>query len=167
MVGRIRADDVQAVGAEVEIVSRLTINWRPEYDDPRVDGDPVLDEQAEQRDTLDDHVLKGWNELLRLILASERSPRSQVTGWRRTSRRECGCRLRLRRSVWTSSLGNRAPFMRTDTCRNGMDCETLRIGGSLRSSDDLVDDGEGMSTGEEGLVVIGYSNEHVLPGLVS
>ena len=80
-MGRIRADDVQVAGLEVEIVSRLTpTNWRSDWEDARVEGDPELEVQVEQRVTLDDQVLREGSELLRLILASERSPRSQVTG---------------------------------------------------------------------------------------
>jgi len=80
-VGRIRADDVYVVGLEVEIVIRLTpTGWRSDCEDPRVEGDPEVEEQAEQRVLLDDQVLKEGSELLRLTLACERSPRSQVTG---------------------------------------------------------------------------------------
>ena len=80
-MGRIRADDVQVAGLEVEIVSRLTpTNWRSDWEDARVEGDPELEVQVEQRVTLEDQVLREGSELLRLILASERSPRSQVTG---------------------------------------------------------------------------------------
>ena len=80
-MGRIRADDAQVAGLEVEIVSRLTpTNWRSDWEDARVEGDPELEVQVEQRVTLDDQVLREGSELLRLILASERSPRSQVTG---------------------------------------------------------------------------------------
>jgi len=72
---------VQVVGLKVDTVSRLTpTNWRPDCEDPRVDGDPELEGQAEQRVALDDQVLTEVSELLRLILASERSPRSQATG---------------------------------------------------------------------------------------
>jgi hypothetical protein len=69
-------------GSEVEIVSRLALNiWRSDSEDRvEVDGDPEVEEQAEQRVTLDDQVLKEGSEFLRLIFASERSPRSQVTG---------------------------------------------------------------------------------------
>ena len=80
-MGRIRVDDAQVAGLEVEIVSRLTpTNWRSDWEDARVEGDPELEVQVEQRVTLDDQVLREGSELLRLILASERSPRSQVTG---------------------------------------------------------------------------------------
>ena len=80
-MGRIRVDDAQVAGLEVEIVGRLTpTNWRSDWEDARVEGDPELEVQVEQRVTLDDQVLREGSELLRLILASERSPRSQVTG---------------------------------------------------------------------------------------
>jgi len=67
----------------VKIVSRLAlVIWCTDCEDPRVEveGDPEVEEQAEQRVTLDDQVLKEGREFLRLIFASERSPRSQVTG---------------------------------------------------------------------------------------
>lgn len=69
------------VGLEVEIVSRLkpTI-WCPDCGDPRVEEDPELEEQVEQRVELDEQGLKEGSEFLRLILASKRSPWSQVTG---------------------------------------------------------------------------------------
>ena len=155
------------VGLEVEIVSRLTpTNWCSECEDSRVEGEPEVDEHAEQRVALDDQVLKEGKEPLRLILTSERSPRSQVTGWRRTSRRAaCACDCRPRRSVGTSSsLGKRAPLIHAHTCRNETDWEGLRIGGSsLRSPDDLGDR-EGMSTGEEGFAGTEYAKEHGLFG---
>ena len=91
-------DGTRVVVLEVAIVSRLTrLDWHSECEDTTVEGDPEVGEQAEQRVVLDVQVLKVGNELLHLILASERSPRSQVTGWRRTSRRivwACSCRLR-------------------------------------------------------------------------
>ena len=65
----------------MEIVSRLAMaNWREECEDPTVEDDPEAGEQAEQRVPLDDQVLKADSEFLLLILASERSPFSQVTG---------------------------------------------------------------------------------------
>jgi len=152
-----RADDVHVTGVEVEIVSRLApASWRPDRGDPGVKGDPELEleEQAEHKVALDDQVLEGGREFLLLTLASERSPDSQLTGWRRTSRRAawaCDCRSWPRRSNWASSLGNRAPFIHAETCRKEMDWEVQgTVGSSLRSSDDLGDR-EGMSTGEEGM----------------
>ena len=71
------------MGSEVEIVSCPTSKvWRSDCEDPKVEveGDPEVEVQAEQRVALDDQVLKEGSELLRLIFAWERSPRSQVTG---------------------------------------------------------------------------------------
>lgn len=58
----------------------MPINWRSDCDDPKVEGEPGLEEQAEQRVALDDQVLREDSDPFRLSLASERSPRSQVTG---------------------------------------------------------------------------------------
>ena len=64
-----------------------------------------------------------------------------------------------------SSLGNKAPFIHADTCRNEMDWEGPRAAGySLRSSEDLGDR-EGISTGDEELVGTEYSKERESPGV--
>ena len=73
-VAHTRGDDGQAVGLEMEIVSRLAMaNWREEWGDPMVEDDPEAGEQAVQRVPLDDQVLKADSEFLLLILASERT----------------------------------------------------------------------------------------------
>ena len=86
-IGRIREGCTEVLVLGGIIGCRTPKGWFPECEDTMVEGDPDVGEQAEHRVPLDDQVLKEGNELPLLSLASERSPRSQVTGWRRTSRR--------------------------------------------------------------------------------